>query len=325
MDSNTIKDLIEKHLNSTATPEEEANLMTWYTTVEDSSYTANLSPSKKAELAESMLTEIRKRTGQTPSSHTKPYRPVILWKWSAAAALILALTGHLVIQQSDRPVLLHTAFGEVKTVVLSDSSEIMLNGNSTIKLGDNDRELWLEGEAFFHIKKKADKQRFVVHVADTLSIEVLGTEFNVQQRKSGTSIALKSGKIRLYRNYRNGALQTVDMEPNDIVYLKQQLSKGMEKSTVKNLEQQLAWRQQKLHLEDTPLSQIIETLEETYGIRATVSTDTILQRSATGSMPIDPAYPERALNNIAELYNLSLTTNQVPNMNTEQLFILKPR
>ena len=77
---------------------------------------------------------------------------------------------------------LSVPYGMPKKMILPDSSVIWLNAGSHIRYADNfaqnDREVYLEGEAYFNVKHDA-KHPFLVH-AGNIVIEVLGTEFNVQ-------------------------------------------------------------------------------------------------------------------------------------------------
>ena len=69
---------------------------------------------------------------------------------------------------------------QIKTTLLSDNSEVILNANSSIQFAEDfnkeNREVWLTGEAYFEVSK-SDKP-FVVHTLNG-DIMVLGTKFNV--------------------------------------------------------------------------------------------------------------------------------------------------
>ena len=52
-----------------------------------------------------------------------------------------------------------TNYGEIKTIMLPDSSQVTLNANSNLSFNtgrstNNPREVWIEGEAFFTVRKK---------------------------------------------------------------------------------------------------------------------------------------------------------------------------
>lgn len=86
-------------------------------------------------------------------------------------------------------------------LVLSDSSEIYLNSMSKlvfpVSFSKENREVFLEGEACFMVKKDA-KRPFIVNV-NGMRIEVLGTTFDVNAYKDQENIVttLVEGKVRL--------------------------------------------------------------------------------------------------------------------------------
>jgi len=78
-------------------------------------------------------------------------------------------------------------------IVLSDGTEVWLNSVSSLRFpfafSGKTREVYLTGEAFFKVAKKA-AQPFIVHTGQT-DVRVLGTEFNVntyQADKTVTSL-----------------------------------------------------------------------------------------------------------------------------------------
>ena len=61
---------------------------------------------------------------------------------------------------------------------------------------ESEREVWLDGEAFFSVIHKINNQPFKVKTSEDVAIEVLGTTFNVYHRNQ-TKIVLNSGRIQL--------------------------------------------------------------------------------------------------------------------------------
>ena len=95
-----------------------------------------------------------------------------------------------------------TAFGETRTVTLTDGSQVTLNANSSLRVprfgfGKRTRDVTLLGEADFSIKHLPDDQRFVVQTDKNFEVVVLGTEFLVNTREKGTKVVLNKGKVRL--------------------------------------------------------------------------------------------------------------------------------
>src|SRR5690606_11338540 len=75
-----------------------------------------------------------------------------------------------------------TPRGDRSLTVLDDGTQVWLNANSTLRfatdfVAGNTREVFLDGEAFFDVVEDKSKP-FIVH-ASGVSVEVLGTAFNV--------------------------------------------------------------------------------------------------------------------------------------------------
>ena len=75
-----------------------------------------------------------------------------------------------------------TAKGQKSQIILSDGTKVWLNSETILKyptaFNEDQREVYLEGEAFFEVQKKENKVPFLVKTND-IDIEVLGTRFNV--------------------------------------------------------------------------------------------------------------------------------------------------
>jgi ferric-dicitrate binding protein FerR (iron transport regulator) len=241
----------------------------------------------------------------------RSYRPG--WKVAASVALLL-LSVSLWYAWLAQPVVYTTHYGETKTVLLPDSSTVVLNGNSTLTLAadwTSDREVWLEGEAFFHVTKRnvpqqgrsltsSDEYRkFTVH-ANALNVEVLGTEFNVRQWSEQTSVVLKSGKVRLHRsNYPD----TLTMRPGERVTLREQ-DQTLEKQVV-NPETYLAWTEQRLDFEGTTLAEIARIIEETYGYSVIIRDQSLRSKRFQGSIAAEDL--TILLDGLSEAFDLRIT------------------
>src|SRR5258708_38195749 len=77
----------------------------------------------------------------------------------------------------------------------------MMDENRSISYAGNwqegtDREVWMNGEAFFHVRKTRQNSRFVVHL-DHVDVVVTGTKFNVINRHGIENIMLEEGIVIL--------------------------------------------------------------------------------------------------------------------------------
>ncbi len=120
------------------------------------------------------------------------------WAFSIAASLLLLFGINSFFNQQD--VFNVTNFGEQKTIALLDGSEVILNANSKLnyskKKWENKRIVFLQGEAFFKVKKG---KTFIVKTKNG-SVEVLGTEFNVKSFSDYFEVTCYSGKVKVVQN-----------------------------------------------------------------------------------------------------------------------------
>jgi len=113
---------------------------------------------------------------------------------AAAVAILLAGT-YLYINSLDTAV--STQYAENKEIVLPDNSEVILNADSKVtyseKNWDDNRNITLEGEAFFKVAKG---ERFTVatHAGE---VTVLGTQFNVENRKDFFEVTCYEGLVSI--------------------------------------------------------------------------------------------------------------------------------
>ncbi len=95
---------------------------------------------------------------------------------------------------------LSTPRGKDYQLTLADGSQVWLNAESRLEFPDrftgDRREVRLQGEAYFEVKKDA-KRPFIVY-SDYLTTRVLGTAFNVRARSGrDASVALVSGRVQV--------------------------------------------------------------------------------------------------------------------------------
>jgi len=202
-------------------------------------------------------------------------------RWiGAAAAILIIATGIYFYKYTSREPSVSTAYGQIASHELPDGSVMMLNANSSAKLGkdwkDCDREVWLNGEAFFHVKKTPQKNRFVVHTND-LDVIVTGTKFNVWTRDNKTSVLLTEGSVTIHTL----AGEEIKMQPGDFVQID---NKTLEKKKA-NEESILAWKDNRIPFDNTPIREAAKMITEHYGIKVTVDDSLPHTMTLSGMMP----------------------------------------
>lgn len=156
--------------------------------------------------------------------------------------------------------------GERAKITLSDGTQIWLNAASTLKYptefkGDT-REVYLTGEAFFDVAK--DKAHpFIIHT-DKMDTKVVGTSFNVQAYPDQLKqeVAVLTGKVNVKSTVTD---ENIYVTPGQKVVLNEHNNKlhaysGVPKSTVS------LWRKNILVFEETPLPEVIATLNRNYNV-----------------------------------------------------------
>ena len=153
--------------------------------------------------------------------------------------------------------------GEYK-LFLSDSTEVILNSDSEIrfpvKFGKNERDVFLRGEAFFIVKKDVSRP-FVVNADNKISVEVLGTQFNLQAYpdKKNVETTLNEGLVRVY-----DGKQSVKIQPNQqVVY-----NSDVKQLVVRPVDASLysAWKDGRFVLLNNTLEDIMICLGRWYNI-----------------------------------------------------------
>lgn len=218
------------------------------------------------------------------------------WYWLAAsmaliAGLVAFLNPNLL---SDSNVLVSSGYGETKIVFLPDSSRVTLNANSRLSYAKDwqqgSRDVYLEGEAFFEVRKvkevsienasaTADYRKFRV-LTKEVTVEVLGTTFDVQHRRGETKVVLKSGKVQVMDNV---AGKSVTMKPGDMVRANQQ---ALVKEVV-NPTTHTAWKDNMLVFDNVSLSEIARLLEDNYDFDVKIEDSQLGKKTFQGTFPAD--------------------------------------
>lgn len=249
------------------------------------------------------LTRRISETAELPATPLKKRTYRIFWQ---AAAAVLLLAGAFGIWKWVTPAetSLRTAYGQTISEALPDGSNLLLNANSQVKLGKSwnngkDRELWLDGEAFFSVKKTPEKSRFIVH-AGTARIEVTGTRFNVKSRHNKLSVYLAEGGVKVHTS----AGKVISLKPGD--YL--DLEKGETVSQSSNQEDILAWRDNRLSFNNTSLVEVAQAINDYYGTKVILGDEELKRLSLTGILPNDKL--DNLLEAIKEALDLKITRTQ---------------
>jgi len=108
--------------------------------------------------------------------------------------------------------------GSKTEMVLADGSKVWLNAGSILKYGTDfnktDREVFLDGEAYFDVAKNKNKP-FLVRTSK-LTLRVLGTSFNVKSYSEENTIetTLIRGAVKVEKCEMDGTVSNYILKPN---------------------------------------------------------------------------------------------------------------
>ncbi|MCB0687326.1 MAG: FecR domain-containing protein [Saprospiraceae bacterium] len=246
--------------------------------------------------------EIQKRnSGRKINGERKPSLRSPILRIAASVLILIAISISLQQLVLNPVIVQKTAYGQQLKIVLNDSSEITLNANSEVKYHKrNPRKIWLDGEAYFHVAKKKDKRNFLV-ITDDLTVEVLGTTFNVDKKEFSTEVTLEEGQVKL--NLQKDTLTEVYMEPGDQITYSTRVDHRISKRQVEP-ENSTSWKDGILQFQNTPLVNVMNRIEEIYGWRTVYTNEDLQTRNI--SMPLSSNDLESAITLLSKAINITI-------------------
>ncbi|WP_419657186.1 FecR family protein [Desulfosarcina variabilis] len=199
-----------------------------------------------------------------------------------------------------------TATGEQKTVTLSDGSILKMNVSSSVLVHMTKAYRRVEmnnGEIFFIVKPDS-RRPFEVHTSKGL-VRVLGTAFNVKDRKGGMAVDVDHGKVQV---------QSVPKGPEDRRVRALTLLAGhgadidstgrLDPVRTSNIQQVLAWQQHQVVFKNTPLSSVLQELALYHKANIKLASEELGQKRITGTF--DMLNLEQTLGIIATAASLQM-------------------
>ncbi len=244
-------------------------------------------------------------------------RKIMRYASVAAIIIITALCTYIIVHNSqivtdETYCEIEVPYGGRSSLILPDGSKIWLNAGSKLKYNRTfdirEREVFLDGEAYFDIEKS--KHPFVVHTSH-LDILVLGTTFNVKSYSEDDNIetTLVEGNIRIEQKESNQPLflkpkqkltynkKSNQYQANLTPAVKRDQEKDNENNEIQklasmpiaieanvNIEEATSWKDGKMIINNEPLEELIIKLERKYDIVFQFSSEELKNYSYSGTL-----------------------------------------
>lgn len=197
------------------------------------------------------------RQGVTITRNINIYRKII---YPLAASILLVISIYAAYNYSIKSIIVPP--GQQQTVLLPDSSMVLLNADSRVKYlsfnWKNNRKIEFEGEAFFVVEQGG---KFEV-TCDHGLISVLGTSFNVFSRQNDLEIECFTGSVEVIAFNES---PVVLHESEALRY-----TNGTKQFTTPyefDPESAASWRKGEYRFKETPVRDVFDELERQYNIQ----------------------------------------------------------
>lgn len=212
-----------------------------------------------------------------------------------------------------------TKKGSTTMVKLPDGTSVWVNSDSRLQYADNFkgklREVWLDGEAFFDVKKDPEHP-FVIHT-DKINIKVLGTAFNVKSYPNDQVIETSLIRGRIEVSFNDRPAENIILRPNEKLTVRKDQSEpgiGIENTpkikldNLSHLSQhtplaETAWMDNKLVFSNCSMADVALMLERRFDIQVEFKNQEVTQYRYTG------IFEEESIQDILNIMKISKPFN----------------
>ena len=187
-----------------------------------------------------------------------------------------------------------TATAETREIALDDGSAVTLGADSAIAMdfsASRRAVILLRGEAFFQVAE--DRARPFTVQAETLSVTVTGTAFDVGFTDRSYAVTVASGAVRVAHAGAAGTRE-VALSPGQRLVIDRE--SGNAAQTTIAAEDVASWRAGRLVVEDAALPDVVDAIRRHYRGAVLVVSPFLRERRVTGVYDLrDPARALRVL------------------------------
>jgi transmembrane sensor len=280
--------IILKSLNGTASREEEALLENWRNSssenrmlLEDYTRLYRLKGPGPAANFDTRAEWARLENKINGKVVALPRRMV--WARIAASFLLIALSIFIVREMVRERMIEHVSAGHAMSFKLHDGTSVILKEHSKLvhstSFNASDRIVELTGTAFFEVSENKSKP-FTIKAQES-TVTVLGTKFMVHADpgQAHKTVHVVEGVVRL--DLQTGEKATVTLTAGQKATA--DIATGSIDVKKMSADNVFAWRDRKLVFSKTSLDEVIDAVEQYFGIEITVTDASVLHCRFTGT------------------------------------------
>lgn len=280
--------ILKKYRNGTATPDEKKLVDEWCMAMEAANPVHIPEDSElKQEDWSNVAQHIRNTNRLKKSGRTR-----LLWySTGIAASLLIGCAAYFFVANRQQTEIIASADVEssgpsdlkrvvntrntAHVAVLPDGSEVTLAPASELRFSKSfdgsQREVYLEGEAFFKVSHDATRP-FLVYASQVVT-KVLGTSFTVKafKEEKNITVAVRTGKVSVY-THRDRDAKNADGPAGIILTPNQQVVFNKKENTIARMIVDSPQRiipdeeVKRMRLEEATVSEILAAIEKVYGV-----------------------------------------------------------
>ncbi len=312
------EDLLLKFIEGKVSLKEQREIVEWIEQNEENKKI--FAQLKNLSVASEILSEEQR---EHDSIQRQRVRKIYSWSLRIASILIIAFSCFYFGKKHEHTNWIETSelknsvisvpLGESVCLTLPDGSTVNLNSGSILRYtglyGINAREVYLDGEGYFKIKK--GEKKFIVKT-DIINVEVVGTEFNLSAYKEDrqVSTSLYSGKVEIKNLAKS---EDIILEPN-YCYTFDKITK---RTIVKNITRKQTWTENYFVAESDDIISFVKKIERKYKVKIIVSPELAEKCIYTGT------FKGESLIDI--LNNMSLASPITYEIKNDSTVIINPR
>ncbi len=196
-------------------------------------------------------------------------------------------------------------YGSKSRIILPDGTIVNLNSGSFIKYAVNfsstQREIYIEGEAFFDVAKDLENP-FYVKTKD-ITVKVLGTKFNIKSYPEEKTVqtTLVSGALEIYSNKKRTKQPLITLSPNQQAIVEKETDSITTCHAVNiiqetdliapepisigsplDMSQVIAWKDNRLTFRDDSFYELARKMERWYNVNIEIKDKELAKKQFSG-------------------------------------------